>query len=345
MANHSRAQQHIARALSRAQLELQNPAARHEGQIRRPLASGSSLLEPYRYANLADSLALVRPVLGRHGMSVVQSTRTDKDSGLLILETRLIHESGEWLSSDYPVARLEGALCDDPRQTGAALTYARRQSLFALVGIAGQADSDGVLPGASASEHSADSVSAPSHVAEEQSSRLASTACENGVTGGTDRNARTEQRTAAISPTSTERREINDRDRRQISSSLADALTAELSHAMSELDRRHWAITNIKRVRSLLPEDRARLNERYLASAKGVENKPEPGSQPTPETDKPSASMTQRSRRGHSARRPELSGVADAPPPANVVGSADLMDAPPPPAADEPKPSRSKHAE
>jgi hypothetical protein len=147
MAHHSRTLKHIARALSLAQRELENPPARHEGQIRRPLTTGASLLEPYRYVSLSDGLALIRPVLGRHGLSVIQSTRSDAGLGLLILQTQLIHESGEWVSSDYPMMRLDSMNPDDPRQTGAALTYARRQSLFALIGIAGQADTDGVPVG------------------------------------------------------------------------------------------------------------------------------------------------------------------------------------------------------
>jgi hypothetical protein len=49
------------------------------------------------------------------------------------LTTILAHASGEWIASDWPVA---------PHRMGTALTYARRYSLFALVGIAGDDDLD-----------------------------------------------------------------------------------------------------------------------------------------------------------------------------------------------------------
>ncbi|WP_439575935.1 ERF family protein [Phreatobacter sp.] len=133
----------VAPALAAAQQEIENPPARHQGQIRRQLSSGLALIAPYRFASLGDGLALLRPILGRHGLSVIQATRIDPALALLILETRIIHNSGEWIGAEYPVSPLLIPAGSDPRDTGAALTYARRQSLFALIGIAPQADTDG----------------------------------------------------------------------------------------------------------------------------------------------------------------------------------------------------------
>jgi ERF superfamily len=52
----------------------------------------------------------------------------------------LAHSSGEWLSSDWPVCPI--AETTAPHRMGTALTYARRYSLFTLVGIAGEDDLD-----------------------------------------------------------------------------------------------------------------------------------------------------------------------------------------------------------
>ena len=52
----------------------------------------------------------------------------------------LAHASGEWLSSDWPVCAI--AETASPHRMGAALTYARRYALFAMVGIAGEDDLD-----------------------------------------------------------------------------------------------------------------------------------------------------------------------------------------------------------
>jgi len=70
----------------------------------------------------------------------VQSTEIDKEAGLIRLTTILAHASGEWLSSDWPVCALADTAA--PHRMGAALTYARRYSLFSLVGIAGEDDLD-----------------------------------------------------------------------------------------------------------------------------------------------------------------------------------------------------------
>jgi len=64
----------------------------------------------------------------------------------MVLHTRLIHSSGEWIGSEWPVAEFGRS---SPQQMGSALTYARRYSLFSIVGIAGQDDDD---DGAAASQ-------------------------------------------------------------------------------------------------------------------------------------------------------------------------------------------------
>jgi hypothetical protein len=56
------------------------------------------------------------------------------------LTTLLAHASGEWISSDWPVCASKDT--EAPHRMGAALTYARRYALFALVEIAGEDDLD-----------------------------------------------------------------------------------------------------------------------------------------------------------------------------------------------------------
>jgi hypothetical protein len=66
----------------------------------------------------------------------VQTTSIDQAAGLINLRTVLAHASGEWIASDWPVCPVTDTA--SPRRMGAALTYARRYALFALVGIAGE---------------------------------------------------------------------------------------------------------------------------------------------------------------------------------------------------------------
>ena len=91
----------------------------------------------YRYADLATTLATVRPVLGAHGLALTQRTQIRGEA--IVLLTELRHASGEVLDSEYPVAAI-GARHQD---MGGALTYARRYALCGLVGIAADEDDDG----------------------------------------------------------------------------------------------------------------------------------------------------------------------------------------------------------
>jgi hypothetical protein len=93
-----------------------------------------------------DQLFTAWPFLGSRRMTAMlnregcRATAIDSDSGPIKLTTTLVHGSGEWIGSDWPVCAISetGA----PHRMGAALTYARRYALFALVGIAGEDDLD-----------------------------------------------------------------------------------------------------------------------------------------------------------------------------------------------------------
>jgi hypothetical protein len=128
----------LAAALAKAQAEIANPEKSLTATIVSPFPREGS--RTFRYAPLSSGLDLVRKCLGQHEIATVQTTAIDRDSGLIRLTTTLVHASGEWVSSDWPVCAVSetGA----PHRLGAALTYARRYALFTLVGIAGEDDLD-----------------------------------------------------------------------------------------------------------------------------------------------------------------------------------------------------------
>ena len=128
----------LAAALARAQVELINPEKSMVATIR-PEGRGAAE-QIFRYAPLSDGLNIIRKTLGQHEIATLQSTSVDETAGLIRLKTLLAHSSGEWISSDWPVCPLEDLA--SPKRMGAALTYARRYALFALVGIAGEDDLD-----------------------------------------------------------------------------------------------------------------------------------------------------------------------------------------------------------
>ena len=115
----------LAAALASAQAEIEN-------------ASKNSKNDHFknRYADLAEVLNTVRPVLARHKLSVAQFPSLD--DGMVSVETILMHASGEWISgiASAPLSK------PDAQGVGSATTYLRRYSLAALAGVA-QEDDDG----------------------------------------------------------------------------------------------------------------------------------------------------------------------------------------------------------
>jgi hypothetical protein len=88
------------------------------------------------YADLGTCIDMCRKHLSDNGLALIQTIQTD-NHGNLHLFTRLIHgTSGEWIESDYPIV----CPLENHHAVGSALTYARRYSLCALVGIAAEDD-------------------------------------------------------------------------------------------------------------------------------------------------------------------------------------------------------------
>jgi hypothetical protein len=127
----------IATALAKAQTELSNPEKAMIGTV---YNTRSDSPQSFRYASLSSGLDIVRKVLGGQQIAIAQTTDIDRASGTVNLTTLLLHTSGEWISSDWPVCQLSETSA--PRRMGAALTYARRYALFSMVGIAGEDDLD-----------------------------------------------------------------------------------------------------------------------------------------------------------------------------------------------------------
>ena len=132
----------LASALAKAQAELINPEKSLTATIRTGRAGDGE--RSFRYAPLSSGLDIVRKTLGQHEIATLQTTAIDQSAGMVNLTTTLAHASGEWIASDWPVCPI--AETANPQRMGAALTYARRYSLFTLIGIAGEDDLDAPDP-------------------------------------------------------------------------------------------------------------------------------------------------------------------------------------------------------
>jgi hypothetical protein len=128
----------ISTALAKAQTELSNPEKAMIGTV---YNNRSDSPQSFRYASLSSGLDIIRKSLGGQQIAIVQTTDIDRVNGMVNLTTVLLHTSGEWISSHWPVCQISETSA--PRRMGAALTYARRYALFTMVGIAGEDDLDG----------------------------------------------------------------------------------------------------------------------------------------------------------------------------------------------------------
>lgn len=138
---------HLAAALAMAQAEM--PVA---------VFDATNPFLKSKYASLGSVIQASRPILAKHKLSLMQFPisgpnlglapgATGQDSGACIgVESVLTHESGEFVSE-----RVVIPLTDEKGKTrvqcaGSTLTYLRRYSWAAILGMYSDEDSDGGSP-------------------------------------------------------------------------------------------------------------------------------------------------------------------------------------------------------
>lgn len=127
-------------------MEIQSPTigklagalAKAQGEIKGAIKDSENPFFKSRFANLESVSEACRPALAKYELAVIQTTvPPDEFNVFSMLVTTLAHSSGEWVRSVYLIRPLK----DDPQGFGSALSYARRYSLAAIVGVV-QADDD-----------------------------------------------------------------------------------------------------------------------------------------------------------------------------------------------------------
>lgn len=99
----------------------------------------------YKYAELAQIIELSREPLATNGLAVAQyCTAIDGQSYLV---TQMVHASGQWMRGYYPLEKAGMRAVNDAQQMGAAMTYARRYNLAAMLGVAQEDDDAASLGG------------------------------------------------------------------------------------------------------------------------------------------------------------------------------------------------------
>ncbi len=115
----------IANALSKAQADI-TPA----------IKESTNPFFKSKYADLSSVWGACREPLTKNGLAVLQ-TMEYKDSQMVLITT-LTHSSGQWIRSCLPILPVK----QDAQSIGSAITYMRRYSLAAMVGVIAD-DDDG----------------------------------------------------------------------------------------------------------------------------------------------------------------------------------------------------------
>ena len=96
----------------------------------------------YKYLNLATILKTIKPVFEKHGLAFSQRvTFTNEGEARQVIgtvETIIFDDEEQMVACYYPFF-----VTGDPQQVGSAITYARRYSLYAVLGIFPDKDDDG----------------------------------------------------------------------------------------------------------------------------------------------------------------------------------------------------------
>lgn len=118
----------LAKALIAAQSQLQ-PAKKDS--VNPHFRSG--------YASLQSVFDAARPALAPQGLAVSQGFTNGTNGETVTVTTTLLHSSGQWMRSALTMKPSKA----DPQGIGSAITYARRYSLAAILGIVVDEDDDG----------------------------------------------------------------------------------------------------------------------------------------------------------------------------------------------------------
>jgi len=116
--------------------ELAGALAKAQSSINSPIKNQVNPFFKSKYADLNSIIDCSKKSLSSNGLAVTQLTLYIDNKFLLV--TKLIHSSGQWMQSQYPLPAN-----GKPQEIGSALTYARRYALSAILNVSADDDDDG----------------------------------------------------------------------------------------------------------------------------------------------------------------------------------------------------------
>ncbi len=143
----------LAKALSELQVEM--PIV--------PMNATNLFFNNSRYADLNSIIQTIKPILGKHGFSILQPNSSFVQDGITYVgvNTILMHNSGEWIEDSIFLPINDVKQTDDdneqrdgdqkkkkktpnhPQKAGIAITYLRRYGIASILGLSSEEDTDG----------------------------------------------------------------------------------------------------------------------------------------------------------------------------------------------------------
>lgn len=138
---HSENIDQISAALSSARGEFKDIKKTKEAKIKGETAAGKAYEYVYYYADLPAIFEATVNAMAKHGLSLTQGFTGggQEYSGVI---TKLMHKSGQWYETFYPLIPKSGKYGVDMQGMAAGWTYARRQAINGMLGISSDDDTD-----------------------------------------------------------------------------------------------------------------------------------------------------------------------------------------------------------
>ena len=96
----------------------------------------------YKYTDLDTVISTLRPILAKHNIGFMQ-TMTTLENGRWAITTRLFNNAGEWIEDTTPLPDVSLSKGNAAQNVGAAITYMKRYTLCAFLGVSCDEDPDG----------------------------------------------------------------------------------------------------------------------------------------------------------------------------------------------------------